>query len=158
MVCLYCRKQIGLLRRITDPNFCSGDHRKKYNTRSARAIREAEFLRLDFGSEREREKDLTRTKLERRFLRVCTRYRLPKPEVNSLVGPYEVDFLWRDRKLAVETDGWGSHGGRSAFESDRARDVDLRLIGYDVVRFTWRQVSDHPAAVAAKLRALLTRE
>src|ERR1700716_4389695 len=44
MVCLYCRKQIGLLRRITDPNFCSGDHRKKYNTRSARAIREAEEL------------------------------------------------------------------------------------------------------------------
>lgn len=44
MACLYCRKNIGLLRRVRDRNFCSAEHRQKYQHRSARAIREAEDL------------------------------------------------------------------------------------------------------------------
>jgi very-short-patch-repair endonuclease len=42
-----------------------------------------------------------------------------------------------------------------AFEEDRARDVQLRLLGFEVVRFTYRQVADEPARVARTLRALL---
>lgn len=41
--CLYCRKNIGPLRRLRDKRFCSKDHLKKYAT-SARALREAEDL------------------------------------------------------------------------------------------------------------------
>ena len=44
MVCLYCRKPIGLIRRIKDPNFCSDDHRQKLVSRSARALRDVEDL------------------------------------------------------------------------------------------------------------------
>jgi len=44
MVCLYCRKQIGTLRRLKDSRFCSDEHRKKWTTGSARALREAEDL------------------------------------------------------------------------------------------------------------------
>jgi hypothetical protein len=44
MVCLYCRKPIGLLRRIKDPNFCCDDHRQKLVSRSARALRDVEDL------------------------------------------------------------------------------------------------------------------
>jgi very-short-patch-repair endonuclease len=121
-----------------------------------RAIRQAEFLGLDLGNAGGVEGDLTRSRLERRFLRMCRRHRLPKPEVNTRLGLHEVDFLWRDRRLIVETGGYGSHRGRVAFEDDRAKDVELKLLGYEVVRFTWRQVTDEPKAVAAKLRALLT--
>jgi hypothetical protein len=42
-----------------------------------------------------------------------------------------------------------------AFESDRAPDVELRLLGYEVVRITWRQPIDRPREVAAALRKLL---
>ena len=42
--CLYCRKNIGPLRRLRDSHFCSTDHRKKYTVKSARALREAEDL------------------------------------------------------------------------------------------------------------------
>jgi hypothetical protein len=42
--CLYCRKNIGPLRRLRDSHFCCKDHRKKYTVRSARALREAEDL------------------------------------------------------------------------------------------------------------------
>ena len=97
----------------------------------------------------------TRSELERRFLRLCRRHRLPTPEVNVRIGPFIVDFLWRDRALIVETDGYRFHRGRSAFEGDRARDVELKLRGYEVVRFTYRQVVDEAAGVARTLRALL---
>jgi hypothetical protein len=40
---LYCRKNIGPLRRLRDRHFCSKDHRTKYSS-SARALREAEDL------------------------------------------------------------------------------------------------------------------
>jgi very-short-patch-repair endonuclease len=55
----------------------------------------------------------------------------------------------------VEVDGFGAHGTRYAFEADRARDIQLKLIGHDVVRFTWRQIVGDASAVAATLRALL---
>ena len=44
MVCRYCRKKIGLLRKLKDPHFCCDDHRKKLTSKSARAVREAEDL------------------------------------------------------------------------------------------------------------------
>lgn len=44
MVCRYCRKRIGPLRRLRDKNFCCDDHRKKLTSKSARALREAEDL------------------------------------------------------------------------------------------------------------------
>jgi very-short-patch-repair endonuclease len=97
----------------------------------------------------------TRSELEDRFLRLCRRHRLPLPEVNVRVGPFLVDFLWRDRLLIVEADGYRYHRGRQAFESDRARDLELRRLGYDVIRLTFRQVVDEPAAVSCTLRALL---
>jgi very-short-patch-repair endonuclease len=120
----------------------------------AEALRKAEFLRLSLDNRFEL--DHTRSKLEARFLALCARHRLPKPEVNVRVGPFLVDFLWRERRLVVEVDGWRSHGTRSAFESDRARDAKLKLLGYDVVRFTWRQVTAEGKLVAPIVRTLLT--
>lgn len=40
---------------------------------------------------------------------------------------------------------------------DRARDTRLKLIGYEVLRFTWRQVDREPRLVAQAIRALLRR-
>ena len=39
MLCLFCRKKIGLLRRLTDSEYCSQEHRIKMRTQSARALR-----------------------------------------------------------------------------------------------------------------------
>jgi hypothetical protein len=70
------------------------------------------------------------------------------------IGPHEVDFLWRDRRLIVETDGFRHHSHRDAFERDRARDARLQSLGFRVLRFTYRQVLDRTPVVAA-LRHLL---
>ncbi len=58
----------------------------------------------------------------------------------------------------VETDGYRFHRGRTAFEGDRQRDVQLKLLGYEVVRFTHRQVVEQGPQVARALRALLAQQ
>jgi very-short-patch-repair endonuclease len=119
-----------------------------------RALRQAAYLGLDLGNEGKGSRD--RSELERRMLWVCRRHHLPIPEVNVPIGPFTVDFLWRDRRLVVETDGWDAHRGRQAFEDDRARDAYLRLQGHEVLRFSWRQLFDDPRSVVAVLRRYLT--
>jgi very-short-patch-repair endonuclease len=123
------------------------------------ALREAEFLRLPIGDRGDgrgsNTPPRTRTELEARFMSLVRRHRLPKPEVNVKVDRYEVDFLWRDQRLIVEVDGWESHGTRSAFEEDRARDARLKVLGFEVLRFTWWQVESDARTVAATVRALL---
>lgn len=118
-----------------------------------RATRQANVLDLSVGDDRKL--DRTRSDLEHDFLRICRRHRLPQPEVNVRVGPHLVDFLWRDRRLIVETDGYEYHRGRTAFQDDRARDFDLRARGFDVIRLAEKQVSEDSREVAAALRRLL---
>ena len=124
---------------------------------SQRAIRRALDLRLISNEDLERDDDLTRSELERLFLTLCRRQRLPQPEVNVRIGPYEVDFLWRSQRVIVETDGFRHHGNRLAFESDRARDAQLQARGYTVLRFTYRQARESPGVLAASLRAVVGR-
>jgi very-short-patch-repair endonuclease len=118
-----------------------------------RAVRQASVLGLSIGDGVK--DDRTRSDLERDFLRLCRRNRLPAPEVNVRVGRHLVDFLWHDRMLIVETDGYRYHRGRQAFEDDRARDLALRSLGYEVLRIADRQVDDEPERIAEVLRARL---
>jgi very-short-patch-repair endonuclease len=120
-----------------------------------RAVRRALDLRLISSANLRREEDLTRSELERLMLRLCRRHHLPQPGVNARIERYEVDFLWRDQRVIVETDSFRHHGDRSAFEADRARDAQLQSLGYRVLRFTWRQVRETPEIVARSLRAVL---
>jgi very-short-patch-repair endonuclease len=121
-----------------------------------RAVRRALDLRLISSQELRSEEELTRSELERLFLRLCRRHHLPQPEVNVPLGPYEVDFMWRDRSLIAETDGFRHHGDRDAFERDRARDAELQTLGFTVLRFTYRQVVNGSPVIAA-LRPVLAQ-
>jgi uncharacterized protein DUF559 len=116
-----------------------------------RARRQAEFAELldPSGSDR------TRSDLEGDFLRLCRRHGIPTPEVNVRVGALTVDFLWRRRRLAVETDSYAYHRGQVAFQDDRARDLELRRHGLEVRRYSELQVNESPAQVAADLREAL---
>jgi very-short-patch-repair endonuclease len=121
----------------------------------ARALREAEYLSLPIGAAFK--PDRSRTDLEALLLALVRRHRLPQPEVNVRVDRHVVDFLWRAHRLVVEVDGWQSHRTRSAFEEDRARDARLKILGYEVLRFTWRQVEDDSRTVVQTIRELLRR-
>jgi very-short-patch-repair endonuclease len=133
-------RTLGDLRRVAPPSI------------ARRATRQAEYLGLELG---EIETDGTRSDLERAFLALCRRGRVPLPEVNVTVGRYTVDFLWRRQGLVVETDGYAAHRGRQAFEDDRARELYLHARGYRVCRFADSQVEHRGAEVLAVVRAEL---
>lgn len=71
--------------------------------------------------------------------------------MNARIGEYVVDFLWRERRLIVETDGYRYHRGRAAFEHDHSRQARLIAAGFTVMRFTWRQVVEMPNEVIAAI-------
>ena len=57
--------------------------------------------------------------------------------------------------VAVETDFFDYHRGHQAFENDHQRDMELRLLGYTVRRYTGAQLDNYPALVVADLGEVL---
>lgn len=105
---------------------------------------------------------LTESELEERFLQLCRDAGLPEPEVNAWMTlpdgtPAKIDFLWREQRLAVETDGHAFHRTRQSRERDARRDQLLRIAGFEPVRFTGRQVAREREWVKRALLALACR-
>jgi hypothetical protein len=102
---------------------------------------------------------ITRNELEDRFLALLDSAGLPRPATNvplQVDGWWlEADCRWHEQRLIVELDGRATHATRSAFEGDRARDRRLVAAGWRVVRITWRQLQDEPAALTRDLRRAL---
>jgi very-short-patch-repair endonuclease len=107
--------------------------------------------------DREHGPAFTRSAAEERLVELIRAAGLPPPEHNIRVGPYELDVVWRDAMLAVEIDGFAYHSSRQAFERDRHRDATLAAAGWTVIRVTWRQLTNEPEAVIARLAAALAR-
>jgi very-short-patch-repair endonuclease/Arc/MetJ family transcription regulator len=105
--------------------------------------------------------DRTKSKLEKRFLRLSREFGLPRPRINEWIAipgeEMQFDFVWQRERVVVEVDGWETHRTRKAFRDDRRRDQLLRLAGWDVVRFTSRDVDDEPDHVDSVVRATLER-
>lgn len=97
----------------------------------------------------------TRNDFESAFLQMCLDHRLPRPQVNWWDGERELDFRWPEHRLVVETDGWGVHRTRRAFESDSERSQILAAQGWTLMRVTWRQLTRRPDVVAMHVRRAL---
>ncbi len=120
-----------------------------------KAIRQANVVGLPIGTEDAAVR--TRSDLEGAFLTICKRRRLPRPEVNVRIGPYLVDFLWREERLVVETDSYRYHRGKAAFQEDRGRELELMRLGYGVLRLSEAQIDEAPKDVGEVLAAELRR-
>jgi len=143
---------------VTTPERTIADLREAISTRRRsavtgrelrKAIRQANVLGLPIGSRDAKVR--TRSDLEADFLRLCRRHRLPPPEVNVRIGPYLVDFLWRERRFVVETDSYLYHRGEAAFQDDRARDLELMRRGFEVLRLSELQLEEEPSQVVEAL-------
>lgn len=98
----------------------------------------------------------TRSQLELAMLDLVQRFGLPEPEVNAwLLGRFLVDFLWRDARVVVETDGREFHGTSAARRDDARRDHTLRRAGFTVVRAGHEEVTARPETVALHVAAAL---
>jgi very-short-patch-repair endonuclease len=97
---------------------------------------------------------ITRSELEERFLRLIRRAGLPDPEMNVDVGGFEVDAVWRDRRVIVELDGDRFHRQPGVRRRDRRRDAALMLAGWHVLRYGWDDVTNAPAELTALLATM----
>jgi hypothetical protein len=93
--------------------------------------------------------------LEERFLELCESAGLPLPNVNPSISRMRVDAVWEQCGLAVEVDGGAAHASWARIKRDRQRELALRARGFQVVRYTWEQVTRQPKEVASDLRRLL---
>jgi Protein of unknown function (DUF559) len=118
-------------------------------------------LRVELDLPRER----TASPLEDRFLAAWRASGLPEPEpeCNAYVDPGDggpllrPDFVWRDARTAVETDGRATHATRHGFEDDRLRDQRLAAAGWVVIRVTDRQLSEDPQRILRLVNAVIVR-
>jgi hypothetical protein len=69
--------------------------------------------------------ELTRSKLEQRFLALIERRGLPRPHVGVPIEGYKADFLWPELKVIVETDGYGA---------SETTAISIHIYGTDITR------------------------
>jgi very-short-patch-repair endonuclease len=140
---------------VTKPDRTINDLRNLLEPSELRdAIRAAEASNLPIGDVTHLVRR-TRSELEWMFLELIHRHGLPEPEVNVRVGRFLVDFLWREQRLIVETDGQRYHRGQLAAADDLLRDEKLRREDYVVLRFGYWEILNEPLAVIARVRASL---
>jgi very-short-patch-repair endonuclease len=100
-----------------------------------------------------------RSRMEAKLLPLLTEAALPIPQTNAKLRlggkAYEVDFLWREQKLVVETDGGRFHDNPAAGDRDSARNHALAQAGYHLPRLGWEDLRDRPEATMREIARLL---
>lgn len=78
------------------------------------------------------------------------------PQVPITIGGVVVhpDVVDRQRRVVLEADSWEFHTSREAHARDCWRYTMLVVLGWRVLRFTWRQVMHDPDYVRACLIAV----
>jgi very-short-patch-repair endonuclease/predicted transcriptional regulator of viral defense system len=100
---------------------------------------------------------LTDSELERRFLRLVRRAKVPMPQTGARLNGFKVDFFWPDLGLVVETDGLRYHRTPTQQVRDRERDQVHTAAGLTTLRFTHSQVVSDPLLVQRTLRRVVRR-
>jgi hypothetical protein len=96
------------------------------------------------------------------FLELCERFDVPRPRCNfwmEIAGRWvRHDFWWPRERVSVEVDGYGTHGTRQGFRSDRKRDRNLILnTDISLLRFDASEVRQAQAEVARDVLAMLQK-
>lgn len=100
---------------------------------------------------------LTDSELERLFLRLIRKARLPTPQTGACVNGFRVDFFWPELGLVVETDGLRYHRTPAQQARDRRRDQAHTAAGLTALRFTHAQVRFEGAEVERLLHQVIAR-
>lgn len=100
-----------------------------------------------------------RSRMEAKLLPLLSQSGLPVPSCNEMLQigerSFEIDFLWRRQRLAVETDGGRFHDNPQAQARDLKRNRALIEAGYRVLRLRWEELRDRPEATIARIERLL---
>ncbi|MDX6370540.1 MAG: hypothetical protein QOG93_2042 [Gaiellaceae bacterium] len=102
----------------------------------------------------------TRTKLEDRVLDLLDAAGIERPEMNASLRFEGItiipDYMWRDRKLAIEADSERWHEHKLVREHDADKQAILEARGWRVLRIDYQQVERRPQQTLARIRAALS--
>lgn len=93
-----------------------------------------------------------RSEAERLFVQLLDRAGITGWTANYPVAGYEVDCAFPGPRVAVEIDGLAFHSDADDFHRDRKRQNAIALAGWQVLRFTWLDLTEYPERVIATVR------
>lgn len=102
-----------------------------------------------------RQHPTVRSEAERLLVRLLRAAKVSGWKANFPVCGYLVDIAFPIERVAVEVDGWAFHSDQRTFQRDRARQNAIALSGWQVLRFTWLDLTEHPQRVIAEIVAAL---
>jgi len=101
-------------------------------------------------------RDGARSEAERIFARLLTRAGITGWKANHPVAGYKVDFVFTGPKIAIEIDGLAFHSDADDFQRDRVRQNTIALAGWQVLRFTWIDLTEYPERVLAEVKRAIS--
>jgi very-short-patch-repair endonuclease len=100
--------------------------------------------------------DGARSAAERLIVKLLREAGITGWRTNYPVAGYKVDVGFPAAKIAIEVDGWAFHSDPQAFQIDRKRQNAISLAGWQVLRFTWLDLTEHPQRVIATIRHVIS--
>jgi very-short-patch-repair endonuclease len=100
--------------------------------------------------------DGARSEAERLLIRLLRAAGITGWRANHPVAGYKVDVGFSGPKVAIETDGLAFHSDAEDFQNDRMRQNAIALAGWQVLRFTWIDLTVYPDRVIATIRSAIS--
>jgi very-short-patch-repair endonuclease len=96
--------------------------------------------------------DGARSEAERLLVKLLRDNGMTGWKANYPLGGYKIDVAFPKQWVAIEVDGWAFHSDPEAFAIDRKRQNAIALLGWQVLRFTWLDLTEYPQRVIAEIR------
>nr|WP_055117749.1 DUF559 domain-containing protein [Mycolicibacterium peregrinum] len=96
--------------------------------------------------------DGARSEAERLLIKLLREAGITGWKANYRLGRYVIDVAFPADKVAIETDGWAFHHDQEVFQKDRVKQNEIALMGWQVLRFTWLDLTEYPQRVIAEIR------
>lgn len=96
--------------------------------------------------------DGAQSEAERLLIRLLKSAGITGWRANYPVGSYRVDVGFPACNVAVETDGFAFHSDHDDFNKDRVRQNAITLLGWQMLRFTWLDLTEYPERVIASIK------
>jgi very-short-patch-repair endonuclease len=96
--------------------------------------------------------DGARSAAERLFIRLLKEAGITGWKTNYPVAGYKVDVAFPGADLVCEVDGLAFHSSSDDFHNDRVRQNAIAIAGWQVLRFTWLDLTEYPKRVIAIVR------
>lgn len=96
--------------------------------------------------------DGARSAAERLLIQLLKSAGITGWKANYPVAGYKVDVGFKARKVALEADGFAFHSNSDDFHNDRVRQNAIALAGWQVLRFTWLDLTEYPERVISEVK------